>query len=324
MHARERVLALYRSMLRIRRFEETTGDLFAANEVAGFVHLSIGQEAVAVGVCSELTATDSIASTHRGHGHCIAKGGQLPRMMAELFGKASGYCRGRSGSMHIADPSIGILGANAIVGGGLAIAVGAALTAQMTRSGAVAVAFFGEGATGEGIFHECLNLASLWRLPVLFACENNQYAELSHVSKHLSAKCVADFGSPYGMPSGTHDGNDVLAVARAAGEAIARARSGDGPSLLEFRTYRWRGHYEGDQQTYRAREEVEAWKEHDPLVRTRRVLADDLQVTSADLAVVHEDVERELREAVDWARAAPEAGIPLLTADVYAIGPTRP
>lgn len=324
MHARELVLGLYRSMLRIRRFEETAGDLFAANEIAGFVHLSIGQEAVAVGVCSELMVTDSIASTHRGHGHCIAKGGQLPRMMAELFGKAPGYCRGRSGSMHIADPSIGILGANAIVGGGLAIAVGAALTAQMTRSGAVAVAFFGEGAVGEGIFHECLNLASLWRLPVLFICEYNQYAELSHVSKHLSAKCVADFGSAYGVPSGMHDGNDVLAVARAAAEAIARARSGDGPSLLEFRTYRWRGHYEGDQQAYRAAEEVEVWKGRDPLARARQVLANDLRVSSADIAVVHEDVESELRDAVAWARAAPEAAISLLTADVYAADPSRP
>lgn len=318
INAYEQVLTLYRSMLRIRRFEETAGDMFAANEVPGFVHLSIGQEAVAVGVCSQLTTTDSIASTHRGHGHCIAKGGQLPRMMAELLGKAPGYCRGRSGSMHIADPSVGILGANAIVGGGLAIAVGAALTAQITRSGALAVAFFGEGAAAEGIFHECLNLAALWRLPVLFVCENNQYAELSHVSKHLSAKCVADFGSTYGVPSSTHDGNDVLAVVRAAAEAVALARSGGGPSLLEFRTYRWRGHYEGDQQTYRATEEVEAWKRRDPLARARQVLADELRVSSADLAAVHEEVEREVRDAVDWARAAPNAAIPLLTADVYA------
>ncbi len=323
MFTRNEALALYRSMRRIRRFEETAGDMFAANQMAGFVHLSIGQEAIAVGVCSQLTRRDSITSTHRGHGHCIAKGGQPRQMMAELLGKTTGYCRGRSGSMHIADPTIGILGANAIVGGGIAMAVGAALTAQVTRSGAVSVAFFGEGAVGEGVFHECLNLAALWTLPVLFVCENNQYAELSHVSKHLSAKHVADFGRAYGVPSSTHDGNDVRVVARESAAAVARARAGDGPALLEFETYRWRGHFEGDQQTYRASSELDRWKLRDPLAQLRQVLVDELNVSAAELATVDEDVEREIKEAVAWARAVPGAEVSLVAADVYAAEPDR-
>lgn len=318
MITRNEALALYRSMRRIRRFEETAGEMFEANQMAGFVHLSIGQEAIAVGVCSQLTERDSIASTHRGHGHCIAKGGQLRQMMAELLGKTTGYCRGRSGSMHIADPTIGILGANAIVGGGIAMAVGAALTAQMTRSGAVSVAFFGEGAVGAGVFHECLNLAALWKLPVLFVCENNQYAELSHVSKHLSAKNVADFGCAYGVPSSTHDGNDVRIVARESAAAVARARVGGGPALLEFQTYRWRGHFEGDQQTYRSNDDLEAWKLRDPLAQLQQVLVGELNVPAAELATADEDVEYEIEEAVAWARTAPDAEVSLLAADVYA------
>lgn len=313
----DNALEMYRSMLRIRRFEETVGDLMAANQVPGFVHLSIGQEAVSVGVCAQLNDEDYITSTHRGHGHCIAKGGHLWRMMAELFGKPAGYCRGRSGSMHIADPTIGILGANAIVGGGFAIAVGAALSAQMRHSASVAVAFFGEGAAGEGVFHECLNLAALWKLPVVFVCENNQYAELSHVSKHLSAGGVAAIGTPHGIPSGTYDGNDVLKVRSVAAEAIDRARAGGGPSLLEFNTYRWRGHFEGDQQTYRDAGEVEDWKRQDPIARLRRILEGDLGISVVELNALHEAVDRDVSEALTSARRSPDADPSLLTQDVY-------
>lgn len=314
---RAQALDLYRTMVRIRRFEETAGDLLAANRVPGFIHLSIGQEAVAVGVCSTLTDQDHIASTHRGHGHCIAKGGKVDRMMAELFGKPEGYCRGRSGSMHIADPDVGILGANAIVAGGLPMAVGAALSAQVRQDRSVAVAFFGEGAVAEGIFHECLNLSALWKLPMIFVCENNQYAELSHVSKHLSARHVADFGAAYGVPAETVDGNDVLAVRDSAAAAVERARSGEGPSLLEFETYRWRGHFEGDQQAYRTVEEVESWQRRDPIVQLRRVLEDQIGVQESELNAVHDEVDHEVRQSVEWAEGLADPELSILVEDIF-------
>ena len=314
---REEAMELYRQMVRIRRFEEAAGDLMASNRVPGFLHLSIGQEAVAVGVCSQLTNTDFITSTHRGHGHCIAKGGKVDRMMAELFGKPEGYCRGRSGSMHIADPAVGILGANAIVAGGLPIAVGAAMSAQLRGDNSVAVAFFGEGAVGEGIFHESLNLAGLWRLPILFVCENNQYAELSHVSKHLNSEHVAEFAAPYHIASGIYDGNDVLAVRRVATEAIERARGGDGPTLLEFETYRWRGHFEGDQQTYRTSEDIDSWRRRDPLIVLRQMLEQELGVSQAAFAVVESEVQYEVDDAVAWASDLGNPEVDLLVEDVY-------
>ena len=318
---RDKVIELYRVMARIRRFEEAAGNLMAANRLSGFLHLSIGQEAVAVGVCSQLTNEDYITSTHRGHGHCIAKGGKVNRMMAELFGKPEGYCRGRSGSMHVADPNVGILGANAIVAGGLPIAVGAALSSQLRGDNSVAVAFFGEGAVGEGIFHESLNMAGLWRLPILFVCENNQYAELSHVSKHLSANHVAEFGAPYGIESGTYDGNDVLEVRRVTANAIERARKGGGPSLLEFQTYRWRGHFEGDQQTYRTAEEVESWMHRDPLLRLRRQLEDEFGATEEELRAIETDVQCEVDDAIAWADELPGPSVPMLVEDVYSTAP---
>lgn len=314
---RAEALQLYRSMLTIRQFEEAAGTLLAAGRVPGFIHLSIGQEAVAVGVCSQLTERDHITSTHRGHGHCIAKGGQLNRMMAELFGKAEGYCRGRSGSMHIADPAVGILGANAIVGGGIAMAVGAALSAQLRRDGTVAVTFFGEGAVAEGVFHESLNLAALWQLPAVFVCENNQYAEMTHVSAHLSSSRVADFGAPYGVSASTWDGNDVLQVRDATAKAIDRARAGEGPTLLEFETYRWRGHFEGDQQAYRSAEEVADWKRKDPLRRLSAHMCERLDVSDHALSRLREEVEREIAEAIAWAEGLPDPEPSLLTEDVY-------
>lgn len=310
---------LYRTMVTIRRFEEVAGQLLATGRIPGFVHLSIGQEAVAAGVCSLLRRSDAIASTHRGHGHCIAKGGAVDRMMAELFGKPEGYCRGRSGSMHIADPEVGILGANAIVAGGLPMAVGAALRASVTGSDDVAVAFFGEGAVAEGVFHECMNLAALWSLPMLFVCENNQYAELSHVSLHLSAEHVADMAAPYGMPSGTYDGNDVEVVREATTEAVDRARGGGGPSLLEFETYRWRGHFEGDPQRYRSSEEVDAWKARDPISAWRSKLEADHSVSGAVLEEIETTVSAEVDAAVEWAENLPDPSPTILTEDVYRV-----
>jgi pyruvate dehydrogenase E1 component alpha subunit len=260
---------------------------------------------------------DRITSTHRGHGHCIAKGGRVDRMMAELFGKPEGYCRGRSGSMHIADPSVGILGATAIVGGAIPTAVGSAFTARVTGGSQVTVAFLGEGTVGEGVFHECLNLASLWQLPIIFVCENNQYAELTHVSVHLSAERVADFGAPYNIPAATVDGNDLGAVRAAAAAAVSRARDGGGPTLLEFETYRLHGHFEGDPQRYRSAEEVADRWQRDPIPRFRAELLREWPACRQALEELEADVLNEVEAAVSWAEALPDNDVSVLTEDTY-------
>ena len=307
---------LFRTMALIREFETTASRLMASGSLPGFLHVSIGQEAVAAGVCDVLERDDYMTTTHRGHGHCIAKGGTLPEMMAELYGRREGYCGGRSGSMHIADPSVGILGANAIVGAGIPIAVGGGFSARARGTAQIAVAFFGEGAVAEGAFHESLNLAALWKLPVLFVCENNGYAEMSPISVHLATQDVADFAAPYGIPGIRVDGNDVLAVRAATEQAAARARAGDGPTLLECKTYRWHGHYEGDPQRYRDKAEVAAWREKDPLVRLMASVKEDAAFTRAleDLA---QNARQVVEAAVRLAESA-EAPDPLsVGADVY-------
>jgi TPP-dependent pyruvate/acetoin dehydrogenase alpha subunit len=318
MSEREAMIDLYRTMCEIRAFEETAARLLAGGELAGNLHLSIGQEGVAGGVCSALRPTDQIATTHRGHGHCVAKGGDIERMFAELYGHADGYCRGRAGSMHVADPGSGILGATAIVGGSFGMAVGAAFSSQVLGDERVAVAFFGEGAAAEGSLHEALNLAQLWKLPVVFCCENNQYAELTHVSEHISGR-IADFGAAHGMASAAIDGNDVLAVSAAAETAVARARAGEGPSLLECETYRWSGHYVGDPERYRSSEELERWKARDPIAALRELLRD--HCSDAEL----EELERQVRAAVEAAAERAARGTPtppdLILADVYAGSP---
>ncbi|MQA84275.1 MAG: ABC transporter substrate-binding protein [Streptosporangiales bacterium] len=316
----EQALDIYRVMLTIRSFESAAADLLAGGRLPGFLHLSIGQEGVAAGVCSALGPEDGITTTHRGHGHCIAKGGSVDRMMAELFGRGEGYCKGRSGSMHIMDADAGILGAHAIVGAGLPMAVGAAYSAKVRGERRVAVAFFGEGAVGEGVFHESLNLAALWSLPVVFVCENNRYAELSHVSMHLSAKHVADFGAPYGIPAATLDGNDVLAVASAARKAVGRARDGGGPTLLEFETYRWRGHFEGDPQRYRSRDEVASWQARDPVARFQERLEAGFAVDVAELDRIEREASTAVERAVEWAESLPPAPPTSLLEDVYRSG----
>lgn len=314
----EEALALYQTMVTIRTFEQTAATLFAEGRLPGFLHLSLGQEAVAAGVCSVLDRTDLITTTHRGHGHCIAKGGEVRGMMAELFGKAEGYCKGRSGSMHIMDTEVGILGANAIVGAGIPMAAGAAFSARAQEDRRVAVTFFGEGAVAEGVFHETLNLSALWALPIVFVVENNQYAELTHISKHLSATNVADLAAPYGIPAEVVDGNDVLAVREAAHRAVDRARRGEGPTLLECKTYRWHGHFEGDPQKYRSTEERDEWKRRDPVIQFRTAAIDSGALAEADLEDIDKDIKHAVEGAVEWAEGLPPAPTESLIHDVYA------
>jgi len=303
--------ARYRLMRLSRRFEETVHEQFQADMVPGPLHLSIGQEAVAVGACAPLTDADSILSTHRGHHHCIAKGARPDRLMAELLGRADGYSHGRGGSMHIAVPSLGILGTNGIVGGGIPIATGAALGHQVSGSGAVALCFFGEGAAANGVLGEALNTAALWKLPLVFVCENNRYVELTPESVHVAGE-IWRRAAGYGMPGETVDGNDVAAVESAAAAAVARARAGEGPTLIEATTYRWFGHYAGDKAAYRDDEEVSEGRRGDPLVRTRAGL-DPAAADAADAAV-----EQTIAAALEFALASPIAGEDILTLGHYA------
>jgi TPP-dependent pyruvate/acetoin dehydrogenase alpha subunit len=307
----EDIRTLYREMWRIRAFEEVAERLVRDHQIAGNLHLSTGQEAVAVGVCAVLRPDDHITTTHRGHGHCLAKGGEPERMFAELYGHGDGYGKGRAGSMHIADPDSGILGATAIVGGSFGMALGAALSAQVLGLDRVAVAFFGEGAAAEGALHEALNLAALWALPILFCCENNQYAELTHVRLHLSGE-VHGYARAHGMPGVVVDGNDVLAVRAAAGQAVRGARAGDGPTLLECETYRHSGHYVGDAERYRDREEVAAWRERDPIPRL------GLTLPVAERDAIEREVRAEVQAAVERAAAGIPAAPAVLLEDVYA------
>lgn len=297
-------LQLYETMQRIRKFELAVVELFARGKIPGFLHTYVGEEAVAAGVCAALRPGDRIISTHRGHGHLIAKGGRLDLMMAELFGKRTGYCKGKGGSMHIAEPELGMLGANAIVGAGIAIINGAALTAQYLGTDQVAVAFFGDGASNTGVFHEALNMASVWSLPSIFVCENNGYAESTPRHQHQKIEDIAARAKAYDMPAAAVDGNDVGAVYLVAQEAVARARSGGGPSLIEAKTYRLRGHYEGDPQIYRSREEVEAWEKKEPVERWREALL-KRGISLVQIEEIEAQIEEELEQAVIFAEESP-------------------
>jgi pyruvate dehydrogenase E1 component alpha subunit len=276
-----------------------------AGLIPGFIHSCVGQEASAVGACLALEADDVITSTHRGHGHLIGKGGDPRYMMAELAARSTGYCRGRGGSLHIADFDLGILGANGIVAGGIPIAVGAALASSMRRERRVTLSFFGDGAVNEGAFHEAANLAGLWRLPVIFFCENNLYGEGTPQSKQAPVTDLAVRAEGYGFPGVVVDGQDVLAVYQAVKEAAERARAGDGPSFVEAKTYRYRGHYEGDPQVYRLPGELEAWQARDPIPAFRQRLLDGGSLDEAALAQIETGVQAELDEAVAFAKAAP-------------------
>ena len=294
---------MHRLMLRIRGFEQRVAALYRDGEIPGFVHLSIGQEAAAVGACWPLGPTDVITSTHRGHGHCLAKGMEPRAMFAELLARDDGTNRGRGGSMHVADPTRGVFGANGIVAGGLPIAAGAATAAQLRGDGTVTVAFFGDGAPASGAFHEAVNLAAVWRLPVVFFCENNGYAEFSPTSSQHAATLEQRAGG-YGIGYVGVDGNDVVATAAAMAEVVARVRAGDGPVLVEAVTYRWHGHYEGDPERYRSGEEVRAWSERDPIVLHERRLQ-EAAVGDDDIKAVEASVAAELDEAVESARRLP-------------------
>lgn len=316
MEDTETILRLFRTMSLIRQFETAAAGLLASGALHGTLHMSIGQEAVAAGVCDVLMPDDYITSTHRGHGHCIAKGGKLKPMMSELYGRAGGYSAGRSGSMHLADAEIGILGANAIVGAGIPIAVGAGFSAKARKSRQVSGTFFGEGAVAEGVFHESLNLAALWRLPVIFVCENNGYAEMSPMSVHLVTENVVDFASPYGIPGVQVDGNDVFAVRAATAEAVERARDGGGPTLLECKTYRVHGHYEGDPQRYRDKAEVEQWRANDPLKRLTDAVSTNASLIS-QMEEVTTQVTSEVQEAIAWAESDSLPELSSVMSDVY-------
>jgi len=296
---------LLRQMMRIRAFELTMEKLFLAGKLPGFLHVYIGEEAVAVGVCSCLTDKDYITSTHRGHGHAIAKGASTDRMAAELYGKSTGYCKGKGGSMHVASFEIGMLGANGIVGGGFGIVVGAGIAARNNKQNQIAVCFFGDGASNKGEFHEAVNMASILKLPIVFLCENNHYAQFTSSAYSLSVKNVADRAAAYNIPGVIVDGNDVLAVRRVTVEAIERAHRGEGPSLIEAKTYRWRGHFVGDPVVYRSEEEAEAWKEYCPIKRFESYLLENSMITSEMISKASYEIEVEMKAAVKFAEESP-------------------
>lgn len=302
---KEQFSEMYRKMLEIRLFEEKVFDLYGQNLVPGTIHLYAGEEAVAVGVCSNLNVDDYITSTHRGHGHCIAKGADLRRTMAEILGKKTGYCKGKGGSMHIADFAVGMLGATAVVGAGLPIAVGAGLSAKLRKTSQVVACFFGEGASNQGTFHESINMASVWALPVVFVCENNLYAMGTRQSRIMSVQNVADRAAAYGIPGVIVDGNDVLVVYEAARTAVERARAGKGPTLIECKTYRHKGHSRVDSGKYRPKEEVEEWLGKDPIKRFRQAMLGNGILTQTELEHVEKEVADEVADAVKFALDSP-------------------
>lgn len=314
---RERLVWIYGTMQKIRKFEEMALKFFEENKLRGSVHLYIGEEAIAATVCSLLRETDSITSTHRGHGHCIAKGAELGKAMAELMGKATGYCKGRGGSMHIADLTKGNLGANAIVGGGIPIAAGAALAAKLRGTDQVAVTFFGDGASNQGTFHESINLAALWKLPVIFICENNGFGISVPLRESTSIPDIGLRGTAYGIPGYTVDGNDVFAIDEAVSKAIERAKSGEGPTLIECKTYRWLGHWTGDPQIYRTREEVDEWKKKCPIKRLREYMLKNKILDDAEIDRIDKDVKMKVDEAAEFALKSPEPDPATVMEDVY-------
>ncbi|HDZ23776.1 MAG: thiamine pyrophosphate-dependent dehydrogenase E1 component subunit alpha [Deltaproteobacteria bacterium] len=314
--SKKKLVRLYEMMVTIRKVEERLMEIFAKGEIPGFIHVCIGQEATPVAVCNWLKDSDYMANTHRGHGHALAKGIDLNLFMAELFGKRNGFCKGRSGSMHLADPSLGILGANGIVGGGIPIATGAAFAARYRKTGQVTVCFFGEGATNEGTFHESLNIASLRALPIVYVCENNGWAEFTPMETHMPIRDVATRAQSYGMPGITVP-NDFMKIYLAAGEAIDMARKGKGPTLLEVKSTRWYGHFVGDAQKYRAMEEVEAAKGKDCIADFVKGLIKDKVLLKTDVRKIEEKVNRRIDEAVAFARDSRFPGESELMDDLY-------
>jgi len=308
---------MFSKMLEIRFFEEKVFELYGQNLVPGTIHLYAGEEAVAVGVCSNLRKDDYITSTHRGHGHCIAKGGELNRIMAEILGKKTGYCKGKGGSMHIADFSKGMLGATAVVGAGLPIAVGAGLSIKLRGTDQVVACFFGEGASNQGTFHESINMASIWKLPILFVCENNLYAMGTRQSRVMSIENIADRAVAYGIPGVSVDGNDVLSVYEVAKNAVEKVRKDEGPILIECKTYRHRGHSRVDPARYRPKEEVEAWLAKDPIKRFKERLVQTNTLTESEVQQIERKISVKIDEAVRFALESPCPAPEEALEDVY-------
>ncbi len=318
-HRDSKQIEMLRSMQTIRRFEERASDDYQAGAIYGVVHCYIGEEAVAVGVCAALNRDDQIISTHRGHGHCLAKGADLNRMMAELYGRQTGYCKGKGGSMHIADFSIGMLGANGIVAGGIPIVTGAGLAAQLEGKGRVAVSFFGDGASNAGPFHESINIAATWKLPMLYVCENNLYSAGTTAADTLALSDVAARAAGYGIPGVVVDGNDVMAVYEAAEAAVSRARAGQGPTLIECKTYRWRGHTERPgQEDPRPKEEIEEWRQRDPINRYATNLMDQGLLTEEAWQQMDADILAAIEDAVKFSEASPFPDPDAAVEDIFA------
>lgn len=315
---KDKLIEMYTRMVRIRKFEEKCSKEFAAGRIPGTVHLYIGEEAVATGACACLNPDDYITGTHRGHGHVIAKGGKTDRMMAEIYGRETGYCKGKGGSMHIADPDLGILGANGIVGGGICVASGAALACQMKGNGQVTICFLGDGSTNEGAFHEGVNLAAIWDLPAVFVIENNLYAEKTRITDTTRIVDLADRCRSYGIPGVAIDGNDILKVYETVGAAVDRARHGKGPMLIECKTWRWHGHFEGDQQGYKSPEEAEDWKSKDPIPRFRSYLVEKGALTEGAADEIDRQMTQEIEDAVKFALASPFPAPEEAEEDVFA------
>jgi TPP-dependent pyruvate/acetoin dehydrogenase alpha subunit len=305
---KQKLLQMYRNMLRIRRFEERLAEESAQGNIPGLLHLYVGEEAVAVGACYTLRKEDYITSTHRGHGHCIAKGGDLRKMMAELFGKETGYCKGRGGSMHIAAPDIGIVGCSGIAGAGIPIAAGVGLSIKLRRTDQVCVSFFGDGSSNTGAFHEGMNLAARWELPVVYVLENNLYAISVPISKATRLKNISDRAAAYGMRGVVTDGMDVLSVYEAVMDAVGKARLGEGPTLVECKTYRYRGHHEGDPkrgETYRTKQEMDEWEKRDCILKLADRMIKDAKATEAELDTINREVMKEIEDAVSFAKESP-------------------
>jgi len=316
----EKMIGMLRTMITIRLFEEKIVDMYARGLVPGLAHLYVGEEAVATGMCGNLRKEDYITSTHRGHGHVIAKGAEPKFMMAELFGKKTGYCKGKGGSMHIADVDIGILGANGIAGGGLPLAAGAGLSAKLRKTDQVTACFFGDGSSNNGTFHESLNFASVHRLAVIFVCENNTYGISTSQKQHQMIRDISIRAASYNMPGITVDGNDVMAVYEATGLAVQRARAGEGPTLIECKTYRWRGHHEGDPnqgRRYRTMEEVKEWMEKCPIRRFEDRLVEDKILTRPKIKKIWEEIQKEIDDSVEYASQSPFPEPKDLYEDVY-------
>lgn len=316
--SRERLLELLHQMLLIRLFEESAEQLYYQGLIHGTMHLSIGQEGAAVGSIAALRPDDYILSTHRGHGHCIAKGAQVSLMMAEFMGKENGYCRGRGGSMHMADVETGNLGANGIVAGGVPMAAGVGLSIQMQKQEKVCLVFFGDGAANEGAFHESVNMAAIWNLPVIYFCENNQYAMSMSIARSAKIEDLATRAAGYGIPGVTVDGNDLIAVYGATTDAVARARSGGGPTLIEAKTYRHKGHSKSDKQRYRSKDEVKEWQERDPIPHLAQAMTAAGLLSEAELAALERAVEREIAEAIEFAKQSPDPDPAAILEGIYA------